>query len=127
MDVHYLDVDDVLHLHHIEVGPEVGLRDRSLLESAVERPRQSAFGEDAYPTLAHKAAALLESLAGNHPFVDGNKRISVLASFVFLELNGFQVEASNDDVVETVIDLITRKIDFAELVTRFDAWMPQVP
>ena len=51
------------------------------------------------------------------------KRISVLASFVFLELHGFEVEASNDDVVETVIDLITRKIDFAELVTRLDAWM----
>ena len=126
MDVRYLDVEDVLHLHRLEVGPEVGLRDRGLLESAVERPRQSAFGEDAYPTLAHKAAALLESLAGNHPFLDGNKRISVLASFVFLELNGFEVEASNDDVVETVLDLITRKIEFAELVTRLEAWMRPV-
>ena len=65
-------------------------------------------------------------MAGNHPFVDGNKRISVLASFVFLELNGFEVETSNDDVVDTVIDLITRQIDFAELVTRFDAWMRPV-
>ena len=126
MDVRYLDVEDVLHRPRLEVGPEVGLRDRSLLESAVERPRQSAFGEDAYPTLAHKAAALLESLAGNHPFLDGNKRISVLASFVFLELNGFEVEASNDDVVETVLDLITRKIDLAELVTRLEAWMRPV-
>ena len=74
--------------HLLEVGPDVGLRDRNLLEAAVERPRQSAFGDDAYPTHASKAAALLESLARNHPFVDGNKQIAVLASFVFLELNG---------------------------------------
>lgn len=123
MNIRYLDVDDVLHLHLLEVGPDVGLRDRNLLEAAVERPQQSAFGDDAYPTLASKAAALLESLARNHPFVDGNKRIAVLASFAFLELNGHPVETSNDDVVSTLLDLITRDIDFAELVVRIERWI----
>ena len=109
--------------HLLEVGPDVGLRDRNLLEAAVERPRQSAFGDDAYPTHASKAAALLESLARNHPFVDANKQIAVLASFVFLELNGHTVETSNDDAVSTVLDLITRNIDFAELGVRIERWI----
>ena len=61
----YLEVEDVLRLHALEVGPGVPLRDRGLLESAVARPRQSAFGEDANPTLHLKAAALLQSLAQN--------------------------------------------------------------
>ena len=98
------------------MGPGVGLRDGHLLEAAVERPRQSAFGEDAYPTFAAKAAALCESLAQNHPFIDGNKRVAVLASFVFLEINGFEVDTSNDDVVETVLALVTHGLDFGGLV-----------
>lgn len=97
MDFRYLDVDEVLRQHQLEVGKGVGLSDRNLLEAAVERPRQSAFGEDAYPTFASKAAALLDSLARNHPFIDGNKRIAVLASFVFLEINGYDVEVTDDE------------------------------
>ncbi len=123
MDVRYLDVDEVLRLHVLEVGEGVGLRDRNLLEAAVERPRQSAFGEDAYATLESKAAALLDSLARNHPFLDGNKRIAVLASFVFLEINGFEVEATNDEVVETVLTLIAREIEFDGLIARIKSWM----
>ena len=61
--------------------------------------------------------------ARNHPFVDGNKRIAVLASFVFLEVNGHPVETSDDDVVSTLLDLITRDIDFAELVARIQRWI----
>jgi death on curing protein len=123
VDVKYLDIDEVLRLHLLEVGDGVGLRDRNLLEAAVERPRQSAFGEDAYPTLESKAGALLDSLARNHPFLDGNKRIAVLASFVFLEINGFEVETTNDEVVETVLALIVREIDFDDLVVRIKSWM----
>ena len=75
----YLSVDDVLHLHAVEVGLAVPLRNRGLLESAEARPQQSAFGEDAYPTVHLKAAALLQSLAQNQAFEDGNKRVAVLA------------------------------------------------
>ena len=123
MDVRYLDVDEVIRLHGREVGEGVGLRDKNLLEGAVERPRQSAFGDDAYPTIESKAAALFESLVRNHPFIDGNKRIGVLASFVFLEINGFEVEATNDEVVETVLSLIVRDIDFDALVGRIRSWI----
>ncbi len=123
MVTRYLSVEEVLHLHRIEVGDDVGLRDRHLLEGAVERPQQSAFGTDAYPSLATKAAALLESLVKNHPFIDGNKRIGVLASFVFVELNGFEIEATNDEVVDTVLALIIREIDFEALITRVESWL----
>lgn len=123
MDVRYLDVDEVIRLHGREVGEGVGLRDKNLLEGAVERPRQSAFGDDAYPTIESKAAALFESLVRNHPFIDGNKRIGVLASFVFLEINGFEVETTNDEVVETVLSLIVRDIDFDALVGRIRSWI----
>ena len=123
MDIRYLVTDEILRLHALEVGDHVGLRDLNLVEAAAERPRQSAFGEDAYPDLASKAAALLDSLVRNHPFIDGNKRIGVLASFVFAELNGFEVDATNDEIVDTVLALIVREIDFDELVRRFQGWM----
>ena len=122
MGVRYLTVEEILGLHALEVGDDVGLRDRNLLEAAAERPRQSAFGDDAYLDLASKAGALLDSLVRNHPFVDGNKRIGVLASFVLIELNGHEVDAENDEVVDTVLDLITGKIDFGELVNRISGW-----
>jgi death on curing protein len=89
----YLTVEEILRLHALEIGADVGLRNRHLLEAAAERPQQSAFGDDAYPDLASKAAALLDSLVRNHPFVDGNKRIGVLASFVFVDLNGYTIDA----------------------------------
>jgi death on curing protein len=123
MMTRYLTVEEVFRLHALEVGADVGLRDQHLLEAAAERPQQSAFGDDAYADLASKAAALLDSLVRNHPFVDGNKRIGVLASFVFVELNGYTIDADNDEVVDTVLDLITRTIDFDALVARFRRWM----
>jgi prophage maintenance system killer protein len=64
-----------------------GLRDRGLLESAVQSPFQSAFGEDAYPSIEEKGAALFRSLNANHPFVDGNKRTSVVALLIFFQGN----------------------------------------
>ena len=78
----YLTAGDVIRINERQVGPGA-VRDPFLLESAVERPQASAFGEDAYPDIHTKAAALLQSLAGNHPFVDGNKRTAFLAMVVF--------------------------------------------
>jgi death-on-curing protein len=66
----------------------VAVRDRGLIEAAVGRPRSTAFGADAYPDLWTKAAALLQSLTRNHPFVDGNKRIGWIAATAFLTVNG---------------------------------------
>jgi death-on-curing protein len=87
----YLTVEEVLEINAEVIGGGHALRDLGLLESAVARPQASAFGADAYPDLASKAAALLHSLVLNHAFVDGNKRTAVLSTLVFLDLNGYVV------------------------------------
>lgn len=72
--------------------------------SAASRPQTSIFGQDAYPDLLAKAAALLQSIVNNHPLVDGNKRLGWLATAVFLEINGVDAsQISNDDVYDFVI------------------------
>ena len=118
----YLHVNEVLHLHALEVGSEVPLRDRGLLESAVARPQQSAFGEDAYPTLHLKAAALLQSLAQNQAFEDGNKRVAVLATFVFLGLNGLDVEIDDGSVVALMIDIAGVPLAIEQIAERLERW-----
>jgi death-on-curing protein len=102
--VEYLDREDLVDLARLLLGEPPPIRDMGLLESASARPRTSVFGEDAYPDLWTKAAALLQSLVKNHPLVDGNKRLGWLATAVFLEINGVNVtHASNDDVYDFVI------------------------
>lgn len=97
--VEYLDLDDVLTLAVRLLGSPLPLRDIGLLGSAVARPRTSIGGEDAYPTIWLKAAALLHSIVGNHALVDGNNRLGWLATAVFLKLNDCSVAgASNEDV-----------------------------
>lgn len=99
----FLDADDLLLIAGDAVGGEFAVRDHGLLVSAVARPRATAFGEDAYPTPYLKAAALLHSLACNHPLVDGNKRLAWLATFVFLDVDGIRLSTSQDDVVDLVL------------------------
>lgn len=118
----YLHVNEVLHLHALEVGSEVPLRDRGLLEAAVARPQQSAFGEDAYPTLHLKAAALLQSPAQNQAFEDGNKRVAVLATFVFLGLNGLDVEIDDGSVVALMIDIAVVPLTIEQIAERLKRW-----
>ena len=86
----YLTVGEVLQIHHQLIenyGGDHGLRDKGLLESAVFRP-QIGY----YNTIAEEAAALMESLANNHPFLDGNKRIAFAAAHTFLLVNGYDLE-----------------------------------
>lgn len=97
----YLTLDDVVAIHQLYGD---GTRDLGLVEAAVARPQASAFLDDAYPTLALKAAALLHGLAKNHGFIDGNKRTAWIATVTFLYLNGFEVVvADQDDVVDLVL------------------------
>jgi len=84
----YSDLDDLLEVAAAAIAPaEVLVRDFGLLESALARPQASAFGEDAYPDIWTKAAALLESLARNRALIDGNKRLSWVATRYFLAIN----------------------------------------
>lgn len=116
-DVEYLDIEDLLQLtRSLGVGP---VRDLGLLESATARPRSTAFGQDAYPTLALKAGALLHSVEGNHALIDGNKRLGWLATVVFLGLNQSRPDVSDDAAFDLVMDVAQgRVVDVAEIAER---------
>jgi death on curing protein len=121
----FLDADDLLLIAERAIDGEVLVRDHGLLASAAARPRTTVFGEDAYPDLFTKAAALLQSLAGNHPLVDGNKRLAWLATFVFLDLNGHRVNATQDEVVDLVVAVADGTLtEVADIAARLAPWSP---
>ena len=115
-DVEYLDIEDAVALVRIlNVGP---IRDVGLLDSAINRPRSSAFGEDAYPTLTLKAAALVHSVTKNHALVDGNKRIGWLCVAVFCDVNGTSVDLTDDEAFQLVWDVASSSIDVPAIAER---------
>ena len=100
-EVEYLDVEDLLTLTTmLGAGP---VRDVGLLDSAAARPRSSVFGEDAYPTIELKAAALVHSICRNHALVDGNKRLALVAVVTFLRLNGQPFTLSQDQAFDLIM------------------------
>jgi death-on-curing protein len=115
----YLSVDQVLDLHRDLVsafGGTLAVREKGLLESAVARPTMTFDGEDLYPDLAAKAAALMHSLVMNHPFVDGNKRIGAASAELFVECNGSVILAS-DEEFETLTLALARGAVAVEALT----------
>ncbi len=114
----YLTDEEILVIA-ARVVDEVLVRDHGLIASAVARPRASAFGEDAYPDLETKAAALLQSLARNHPLIDGNKRLSLAATIAFLGVNGRRLTWTNDEAYDIVIAVATGEL--AEVADIADA------
>jgi death-on-curing protein len=106
--IRYLTFAEVLELHRSALerwGGSGGIRDITVLESALAQPRQSFGGTDLYPDLATKAAALCFSLVLNHPFIDGNKRIGHAAMEVFLMVNGYELRSSVDEQERVILDL----------------------
>ncbi|KRO49526.1 MAG: Fic family protein [Ilumatobacteraceae bacterium] len=117
--VEYLELEDVVALAAILFGDPPPIRDMGLLGSAVARPRTSAFGQDAYPDILTKAAALLQSIVNNHALIDGNKRLGWLSTAVFLEVNGVKaLRISNDDVYDFVIWVAATSPAIEEIVVR---------
>jgi death-on-curing protein len=117
--IEFLDLDDLVELARGLLGDPPPIRDIGLLGSAAARPQTTAFGEDAYPDLVTKAAALLQSIVNNHALVDGNKRLGWLATAVFLELNGIKASrASNDDVYDLVVWIAASNPDLDDITTR---------
>lgn len=107
----YLSYSDLLYIGRRAIGADIPVRDQGLLESALARPSASAFGEDAYPSLTEKAAALAHSLARNHGLIDGNKRLSLAALIAFLGMNGRRLSWSNDDAYEFIMDVASGRLD----------------
>ena len=112
----YLSVEEVIEINAQVMGGKHVLRDRGLLESAAARPQASAFGADAYPDLAAKAAALLHSLVLNHPFIDGNKRTAVLATLVFLDLNGYVVRWDQREALDFMLRLAQHQVELDDVI-----------
>lgn len=107
----YLTYSDLLFVAQRALGGNAQVRDQGLLESALARPRASAFGRDAYGSFNEKAAALTHSLARNHGLVDGNKRLSLAGLIAFLGMNGRRLTWSNDEAYEFIMELASGHLD----------------
>ena len=106
----YLTLPELMIVAERTLG-QVEVRDIGLLESAVARPRASAFGEDAYPSIDHKAAALVHSIARNHALVDGNKRLALAGLIAFYGMNGRRLTFTNDQSYDFILAIAAGELD----------------
>jgi death on curing protein len=122
----YLTSEDLIAAATAALAPgEVLVRDLGLLESALARPRASAFGEDAYSTLHLKAAALLESLARNHALVDGNKRLAWVATRLFLAFNDEDVQVPTPETGDEFVRAVAQAhLDLTVIGDTLRRWRP---
>ncbi|MBK8566791.1 MAG: type II toxin-antitoxin system death-on-curing family toxin [Saprospiraceae bacterium] len=110
-----IDLNEVLSIHSniiSQTGGSDGVRDITLLESALARPFQSFDGHDFYPEVIEKGAALIESIVKNHPFMDGNKRTGYVLMRALLLYNGLDITASEDEKYDFVIAVAEGRLDF---------------
>jgi len=117
--VKYLTVQEVLDLAELACGEQtqVAVRDLGLLSSAVHRPQSQMFGIEAYTDLFEKTAALLHSLAVNHPLVDGNKRMAWMSTVVFLDFNGTEMlDVDQDEAYKLVIEVAEGSLEDVGLI-----------
>jgi len=119
--VRLLDVEDVVHLHDRALselgGGSGGILDIRLIEASVARMSSGVEGEEFFPDLFDKAAALLESLIRNHGFVDGNKRTAILSAGTLLERNGWRLSYQADEIVQFTVGIANRQIELPQIVT----------
>lgn len=116
--MNYLTPEQILFIHSrlvAETGGSHGVRDLGLLESAVARPQTTFEGRELYPDLFTKAAALMDSLINNHPFLDGNKRTGITAAGLFLRLNGQKLSAAPEDLEACTLRMATEGMEIAKL------------
>ena len=115
--IDHLTIEDLVEVARRVVGGEVLVRDAGLLASAVVRPQSLVFGQDAYPGVWEKAAALMESLGRNHALVDGNKRLAWTATWLFLGINGHPLgEPLDEEAAEQfVIEVVTGKLELSQI------------
>ncbi len=127
MPCEFLSLEDMLDIvSALKIGP---VRDLGLLNAAALRPQTTLMGQDAYPSTAAKAAALLESLTKNHALIDGNKRLGWAACSVFLSLNALPIRdtVSNDDVYELVIAVASSDVTLEQVCATRSEWTATRP
>jgi death-on-curing protein len=119
-----MNKEKVLELHRLSIqkfGGSMGIRDEGYLQSAIERPYSTFASEELYPSPFQKAAAVLESILKNHPFVDGNKRTGYLACLDILLTNKWALVASENEAYDFVIQVASTHMEFEEIVS----WIEQ--
>ena len=118
----YLSAEQVLVLHALlieETSGGFGVRDIGLLKAAIARPQSTFDGDDIYPDIISKTAALLHSLIENHPFVDGNKRTGITAAGLLLEMNGLSLIAASPELEEFTLEIARGNMD----ISKIKAWI----
>lgn len=118
----YLQPEQVLFLHDRlieETGGEHGVRDLGALESALARPETGFGTTEFYPDLMTKAAVLMDGIIRNHPFVDGNKRTGIAVAALFLQLNGYGLTATNDELEAFTLQVTVGKPTLSEIADWF--------
>jgi death-on-curing protein len=119
----YLELEDLLAAADTALGQPTEVRDVGLLQASAARPRATAFGEEAYPTLDEKAAALLHSLVTGHPLVDGNKRLGWVAVRLFYRLNETDVRPTADEAFDLIVGVADGTIrDVRVIAERLASW-----
>ncbi|MBT2290418.1 type II toxin-antitoxin system death-on-curing family toxin [Paenibacillus albidus] len=126
MSTRYLSVQEVIAINLAMIqryspGEQIGVKDPGLLESAIFRPQSSAFGDEAYPTIFEKAAALFESLGQNHPFHNANKRTAFTALVIFLRFNDLSFEMDMKKAEDFTVDMVKHKFKLKELASIIEA------
>ncbi|GAB7058085.1 MULTISPECIES: type II toxin-antitoxin system death-on-curing family toxin [Paenibacillus] len=122
----FLSVQEVIAINLAMIqryspGEQVGVKEPGLLESAVLRPQSSAFGNDAYPSIFEKAAALFESLGQNHPFHNANKRTAFTTLVIFLRYNGLYFKMDPKKAEDLTVDMENHKYEFQDLASIIQA------
>ncbi|MEK6753186.1 MAG: type II toxin-antitoxin system death-on-curing family toxin [Chloroflexota bacterium] len=120
--MHSLTITEVLETYQrvmAQSGGLIGIRDFGALESAIAQPYMTFGGNELYPSLAEKAAALGFSLIQNHPFIDGNKRTGHAVMTIFLTMNGYKIKASIDEQVEIILSVASGNLKREE----FTEWL----
>lgn len=121
-EIVYLTTNQVIAINTVQIrlyspNEPVGVKDAGLLDSAINRPKQSLFGNDDYPTVYEKAAALFESIAMNHAFQNANKRTALASLIVFLKINHYQWTMRIEEEQDFTVDVVNHKYTFDEIVS----------
>ncbi|MBU9710452.1 type II toxin-antitoxin system death-on-curing family toxin [Evansella tamaricis] len=125
-EIIYLTTNQVIAINSIQIrlyspNEPLGVKDPNLLDSAINRPKQSVFGRDAYPSVYEKAAALFESLAKNHAFHNANKRTALASKIVFLKINHYRWTMGIDEEQDFTVDVVNHKYTFEEIVSTIES------
>ncbi|HHW37665.1 MAG TPA: type II toxin-antitoxin system death-on-curing family toxin [Bacillales bacterium] len=125
-EINYLTINQVITINTIQIrlyspDEQLGVKDPNLLDSAVNRPKQSAFGKDVYPSIYEKAAELFESLAKNHAFHNANKRTALASLIVFLKINHFLWTMGIEEEQDFTVDVVNHKYTFKEIVSTIES------